>query len=132
MPPRRPDPDALALKALQLFSVRSGARVLVLPITGVAGLTGSLARSRRRSWSSPAHASDDDVARWAYRVRARRAPADDALSPRRAEAARTTARVLPDSAGEAHRLVLDILDGRPRGWPLRLKTTSHSRMTAVR
>jgi hypothetical protein len=33
----------------------------------------------------------------------------------RADAARTTARTLPDSSGEAHRIVLDILDGRPRG-----------------
>src|SRR5436190_1633389 len=33
----------------------------------------------------------------------------------RADAARTTARILPDSAGEAHRVVLEVLDGRPRG-----------------
>jgi MerR family transcriptional regulator, light-induced transcriptional regulator len=63
------------------------------------------------------HASDDDVARWAYRVRAASGALPMTLYRRggRAEAARTTARVLPDSAGEAHRLVLDILDGRPRG-----------------
>ena len=48
------DPDALALQALQLFAVRSGARVLLLPITGVAGLSDVLGASRRRSWSSPA------------------------------------------------------------------------------
>jgi hypothetical protein len=33
----------------------------------------------------------------------------------RTDAARTTARILPEASGEAHRIVLDILDGRPRG-----------------
>src|SRR4051794_40052033 len=32
------DPDAIALRALQLFATRSGARVLSLPVSGVAGL----------------------------------------------------------------------------------------------
>ena len=49
------DPDALALKALQLFCVRSGARVLVLPVSGVSGpRRRPRARSTRRSSSSPA------------------------------------------------------------------------------
>jgi MerR family transcriptional regulator, light-induced transcriptional regulator len=112
------DPDALALKALQLFAVRSGARVLVLPITGVAGLTEVLgAFAPQVVVIAGAHASDDDVARWAYRVRAASGALPMTLYRRggRADAARTTARILPDSAGEAHRLVLDILDGRPRG-----------------
>jgi hypothetical protein len=64
-----------------------------------------------------AHASDDDVARWAYRVRSASGALPMALYRRggRADAARTTARILPDSAGEAHRVVLEVLDGRPRG-----------------
>ena len=91
------DPDALGLKALQLFAVRSGARVLVLPITGVAGLTEVLgAFAPQVVVIAGAHAS-------LYRRGGR------------ADAARTTARILPDSAGEAHRVVLEVLDGRPRG-----------------
>jgi MerR family transcriptional regulator, light-induced transcriptional regulator len=112
------DPDALSLKALQLFAVRSGARVLVLPITGVAGLTEVLgAFAPQVVVIAGAHASDDDVARWAYRVRSASGALPMALYRRggRADAARTTARILPDSAGEAHRLVLEVLDGRPRG-----------------
>jgi hypothetical protein len=112
------DPDALALKALQLFSVRSGARVLVLPISGVAGLNEVLgAFAPQVVVIAGAHASDDDVARWAYRVRAASGALPMALFRRgaRSDAARTTARNLPESSGEAHRIVLDILDSRPRG-----------------
>jgi MerR family transcriptional regulator, light-induced transcriptional regulator len=112
------DPDALCLKALQLFSVRSGARVLILPISGVAGLTEVLsAFAPQVVVIAGGHASDDDVARWAYRVRSASGALPTALYRRggRSDAARATARVIPDSAGEAHRVLLDILDGRPRG-----------------
>jgi hypothetical protein len=112
------DTDALGLKALQLFAVRSGARVLVLPITGVAGLSEVLgAFAPQVVVIAGAHAADDDVARWAYRVRAASGALPMALFRRggRAEATRTTASILPDSAGEAHRIVLDILDSRSRG-----------------
>src|ERR687888_89343 len=64
------DPDALALRALQLFSVRSGARVLVLPVSGVAGLVDVLrAFEPQVVVVAGAEAADDQVARWAYRVR---------------------------------------------------------------
>ena len=82
-----------------------------------------------------AHASDDDVARWAYRVRAASGALPMTLYRRggRADAARTTARILPDSAGEAHRARARHSRWPAAGaWPLRLKTKSHSRMTAVR
>jgi MerR family transcriptional regulator, light-induced transcriptional regulator len=112
------DLDALFLKALQLFAVRSGARVLVLPVSGVAGLNDVLgAFGPQVVVIAGVHASDDDVARWAYRVRSAGGALPMALYRRggRPDAARTTARVLADSPGEAHRMVLDILDGRPRG-----------------
>jgi MerR family transcriptional regulator, light-induced transcriptional regulator len=112
------DPDALCLKALQLFCVRSGTRMLILPITGVAGLTEVLAAfAPQVVVIAGAHASDDDVARWAYRVRSASGALPMALYRRggRSEAARATARVVPDTAGEAHRVLLDILDGRARG-----------------
>jgi MerR family transcriptional regulator, light-induced transcriptional regulator len=112
------DPDALCLKALQLFAIRSGARVLVLPISGVAGLGDVIgAFAPQAVVIAGATASDDDVARWAYRVRSASGALPMALYRRggRTDAARTTARMLPETPGEAHRLVLDILDGRPRG-----------------
>ena len=92
--------------------------MLVLPITGVAGLNEVLgAFAPQVVVIAGAHASDDDVARWAYRVRSASGALPMALYRRggRADAARTTARTLPDSSGEAHGIVLDILDGRPRG-----------------
>jgi DNA-binding transcriptional MerR regulator len=111
------DEDALAVKALQLFSVRTGARVLLLPVSGVAGLPDVLrAFEPQVVVVAGSTASDDAVARWAYRVRS----AEGALPVtvfRRGEhsdRARTTGRVLPDSPGEAHRQLLDLLDNRPR------------------
>ena len=65
------DVDALHLRALQLLAIRAGARVLVLPVTGVAGLQEVLeAFAPQVVVVAGAHASDDEVARWAYGVRA--------------------------------------------------------------
>ena len=79
------DPDALALKALQLFAVRSGARVLVLPITGVAGLTEVLGRVRAagRGHRGRARVRRRRGALGLSGPRRERRAADDALSPRR-------------------------------------------------
>ena len=112
------DEDALALRALQLFCVRAGARVLVLPVSGVAGLADVIAAFGPQAVVIAGDAApDDDVARWAYAVRsaAGALPVTIFRRGRRAEGARTTARVLPDGAGEAHRQLLQLLDGRPRG-----------------
>jgi MerR family transcriptional regulator, light-induced transcriptional regulator len=112
------DPDALALRALELFATRSGMRAVTLPVTGVAGLGEVLgAFGPQVVVIAGEELLDDDVARWAYRVRSASGALPMALYRRggRADAARTTARILPDSAGEAHRVVLEVLDGRPRG-----------------
>ena len=111
------DQDALALKALQLFCVRSGARVLVLPVSGVAGLADVLrAFEPQIVVVAGADAPDDQVARWAYSVRSAAGPLQMTLFRRsgRAEKARTGGRQLPDAPGEAHRQVLDLLDVGPR------------------
>jgi len=112
------DPDALALRALQLFAVRSGARVLTLPVSGVSGLGDVItAFGPQVVVISGNHASDDEVARWAYRARSGAGPIPMTLFRRGGHpdaAARTTARVLPDAPGEAHRHLLDLLDGRTR------------------
>jgi DNA-binding transcriptional MerR regulator len=63
------DPDALALRALQLFCVRSGARVLVLPVSGVSGLVEVLRAFEPQIVVVAGSAAEDDmVARWAYRA----------------------------------------------------------------
>src|SRR5919199_3016765 len=115
------DPDALALRALQLFAVRSGARVLVLPVSGVAGLVDVLrAFEPQVVVVAGADAADDQVARWAYRVRSTAGALQMTLFRRGGvERSRTTGRQLAESPGEAHRQILDLLDGRVRHADLR-------------
>jgi DNA-binding transcriptional MerR regulator len=111
------DVDALAMRALQLFSVRAGARVLVLPVGGVSGLGDVLAAFGPQAVVIAGDtAGDDAVARWAYGVRSAAGALPVTLFRRgsRTDSARTTARILPDSAGDAHRVLLQMLDGRPR------------------
>ena len=116
------DPDALALRALELFSVRAGARVLV-----PAGhrrrrpRSTCCARSSRRSSSSPAPTRPT--------TRSRAGPTACAPPPARCqmtlfrrgrvERGRTAGRQLAESPGEAHRQILDLLDGRARDAPVR-------------
>src|SRR3954468_13593150 len=115
------DPDALALRALQLFAVRSGARVLVLPVTGVAGLVDVLrAFEPQVVVVAGAAAPDDQVARWAYRVRSAAGPLQMSLSRRgRIARGRTAGRQLAEAPGEAPRQTPDRLDGRARQAPVR-------------
>src|SRR5919199_3797475 len=111
------DTDALALKALQLFAVRSGARVLVLPVSGVSGLADVLqAFEPQIVVVAGSAAADDQVARWAYRVRSAAGALQMTLFRRgsHGDRARTAGRVLDDSPGEAHRQVLELLDARTR------------------
>lgn len=107
------DPDALALLAFTLFCTRAGARVLHLPVSGVAGLAEVLESFGPTAVVvAGAHVGDDDVARWAYRVRAAVGPLPMTLFRRGArERVRTTgARTLGQGPGEAHRELLQILD----------------------
>jgi DNA-binding transcriptional MerR regulator len=104
------DFDALSMHAMELFCLRAGARVLPLPVLGVGGLTDVVgAFSPNAVVIAGSHASDDDVARWAYTVRSAAGALPMALfhrnrEPRRAMA--TGARTLPESPGDAQRQVL--------------------------
>jgi DNA-binding transcriptional MerR regulator len=111
------DTDALAVKALQLFCIRSGARVLVLPVSGVAGLVDVLrAFEPQIVVVAGSEAADDQVARWAYRVRSAAGALQMTLFRRggHIDRARTAGRQLSVTPGEAHRQLLDMLDGRTR------------------
>jgi DNA-binding transcriptional MerR regulator len=110
------DPDALAVRAFELFCGRSGARVVALPVTGVSGL-GEVVGSLRPDAVviAGSHVADDEVAHWAYGVRASAGPLPVALFRRGHDAAgvRTTgARVLHDTPFGAHRQLLAIVDAR--------------------
>ncbi|MCD6727929.1 MAG: MerR family transcriptional regulator [Solirubrobacteraceae bacterium] len=111
------DPDALDTWALELFAQRAGAEVLTLPVTGLVGLGDVLANFHPRAIViAGSHASDDDVARWAYAVRAASGPLPVALYRRgsRRPAGRTTGTlVLPHSPSAAQHELMALVEGRP-------------------
>lgn len=108
------DPEDLRIRALHLFLARAGARVLLLPVTGIAGLGDVLGAFRPDAVVlAGSHDTDEVVARWAYRVRAGHGalPLSLFLRAPRSEKVRTTgAKVLPESPGQAHRAVLAMLE----------------------
>lgn len=108
------DPDALAVRAFELFCGRSGARVMALPVGGVAGLSDVVdSLSPDAVVIAGSHVPDDEVALWAYRVRASAGPLPMALFRRAQNATRvrtTGARVLPDTPFGAHRQLLAFVD----------------------
>jgi DNA-binding transcriptional MerR regulator len=115
------EPDALALRAFELFATRVGLRVLTLPVTGVAGLGDVLGAFRPQGVViAGEELRDDDVARWAYRVRSTAGALPIMLFRRgaRADRARSTttgARHLPPTPSQAVRLVVEALETGGRG-----------------
>jgi MerR family transcriptional regulator, light-induced transcriptional regulator len=112
------DPDALALRALELCTTRVGLRTLTLPITGLAGLGDVLgAYSPRVVVIAGGEENDDDVARWAYRVRAAAGALPVLLFHRtgRGDRTRTTgARHLAAAPTLAASQLLDLVEGSSR------------------
>jgi DNA-binding transcriptional MerR regulator len=112
------DPDALALRALELCLARAGGRPVTLPVAGLAGLGDVVAAfSPRLVVIAGGEENDDDVARWAYRVRSTAGALPVLLyrRPGRGERTRTTgARQLPPSPTQAATQLLDIVEGGDR------------------
>jgi hypothetical protein len=108
------DPDALALRALELCSTRIGLRTVTLPVTGLAGLGDVLsAYAPKVVVIAGGEEVDDDVARWAYRVRSA-AGALPVLLFRRGRAERTRnagARHLAGAPTIAAGQLLDVAEG---------------------
>jgi len=113
------DPSRLALRAFELFGTRAGMRVLTLPVTGLSGLGDVLAAFGPEAVViAGEEVRDDDVARWAYRVRATAGALPVLLFRRggRDDRPRTTgARHLPATASQAVRLVIDVLESGGAG-----------------
>jgi DNA-binding transcriptional MerR regulator len=108
------DRDAPYIRALELFCVRAGIKVLSLSARGVAGI-GDAANVHRPNLVVVAggHLDDDMVARWAYAIRLAVGAMPLAIYRRGAERPRTRGTgttVLPSGAGDAQRALLDLLE----------------------
>ncbi len=132
------DPDALAVRAFELFCGRSGARVMALPVAGVSGLSDVVSSFAPDAVViAGSHLPDDDVALWAYRVRATAGPLPLALfrSSHQSAPVRTTGtRILSPEPFGAHRQVLASIDERQSSKvaPLPVSQPEHDRREARR
>jgi MerR family transcriptional regulator, light-induced transcriptional regulator len=106
--------DAVAMRALELFCLRAGARVLPLPVQNVSGLTDVLSAFRPDTVIiSGGHVADDDVARWAYGVRSVAGALPVSLFRRGSRGSRATgATLLDDTPSVAHREAISLVEGR--------------------
>ena len=108
------DPDAPHIRALELFCVRAGVRVLSLSARGVAGIGDALAVHRPNLVVlAGGHLGDDAVARWAYAVRLAAGALPVVVYRRGGERVRmrtTGTGMLPASAAEAQRRILELVE----------------------
>ena len=108
------DPNAPHIRALELFCVRAGIKVLSLSARGVVGVGDAMAIHRPNVVVLAGDfLPDDTVARWAYAVRLAGGAVPVAVFRRgdkRARVRTTGANVLPSSAAEAQRRLLELVE----------------------
>jgi DNA-binding transcriptional MerR regulator len=109
------DPDAPYIRALELFCVRAGVRVLSLSARGVAGIGDAVAIHRPNLVVlAGGHLGDDAVARWAYAVRLAAGAMPVAVFRRGGQRGRvrtTGTGGLPSNPGDAQLRILDLIEG---------------------
>jgi DNA-binding transcriptional MerR regulator len=108
------DLDAPHIRALELFCVRAGIKVLSLSARGVAGIGDAVAVHRPNLVVlAGGYLADDTVARWAYAVRLAAGAMPVAVYRRGDQRVRmrtTGTSVLPSGAGEAQRRLLELIE----------------------
>lgn len=106
------EPEALALRALELFTARSGARVVTLPVRRPSEVGDLItAFTPQAVVIAGEGVGDTEVARWAYQVRLAAGPVPVVLYRRSAQSENVrTTQSLPDAPYEAHREVLALAD----------------------
>lgn len=108
------DPDAVRIRALELVCARSGPAPLRLPVRGLGSISQAISTHNPLGIVlAGRHSSNDEVARWAYSVRAaagalpvglyRRSPDTQRLQP-------GGARVLSDGPIAAQREIVEMVD----------------------
>jgi MerR family transcriptional regulator, light-induced transcriptional regulator len=108
------DPEAPAVRALELFAGRTGIRVASVPVAHHSGVAELLTALRPGAVIvAGGHASDDEVARFAYAVRSAGGALPLAVYRRGAAGGEQISAVptLPPSASEATAQALALLDG---------------------
>ena len=111
------DPAGPQIRALELLCVRAGATVLSLPVRAVRDVGQAIAAAAPHGVVlAGSDAGDDEVAKWAYAVRAAAGPVPVALYQRGLDglAASSRACVLPPAPTDAQRELLELLES-PRG-----------------
>jgi DNA-binding transcriptional MerR regulator len=108
------DQDGPYIRALELFCVRAGVKVLSLSARGVAGIGDALAVHRPNLVViAGGHLGDDAVARWAYAVRLAAGALPVAVYRRgnpRVRMRTTGTPVLPSSAVQAQKRLLELVE----------------------
>jgi DNA-binding transcriptional MerR regulator len=108
------DPDAPHIRALELFCVRAGMRVLALSARGVGGIGDAVAiHQPNLVVLAGGHLADDTVARWAYAVRLAAGAMPVAVYRRGDQRVRmrtTGTSMLPSGASDAQRRLLELVD----------------------
>ena len=108
------DPDALYIRALELFCLRAGIEVMSLSVRGVAGIGDVIAVHRPDLVVlAGGHMADDTVASWTHSVRREVGPMPIALYRRGDHFARMPTRgtnVLPSRASDAQERLVALLD----------------------
>jgi hypothetical protein len=108
------DPDAPHIRALELFCMRAGVKMMSLSARGVAGIRDALAAHRPDLVVlAGGHTADDTVASWTYAVRLAAGPIPIALYRRGHHLTRlptTGTTVLPSRATDAQQRLLELVD----------------------
>jgi DNA-binding transcriptional MerR regulator len=108
------DLDAPYIRALELFCVRAGVKLLSLSARGLAGIGDAVAVHRPNLVVvAGGHLEDDTVARWAYAIRLAMGALPVAVYRRgehRVRMRTTGANVLPPGPGDAQRRLLELAE----------------------
>jgi DNA-binding transcriptional MerR regulator len=116
------DPDAPYIRALELFCVRAGVKVLSLSTRGINGIGDAVAVHRPNLVVvAGRHVDDDTVARWAYAIRLALGTLPLAVYRRGPQRGRST--MLPSAPGEAQRRVLELIETEQMGRPVPVAPT---------
>jgi DNA-binding transcriptional MerR regulator len=128
------DLDAPHIRALELFCVRAGIKVLSLSARGVAGIGDAVAVHRPNLVVlAGGYLSDDTVARWAYAVRLAAGAMPVAVYRRGDQRVRmrtTGTSVLPSGAGEAQRRLLELIEVEQGNRSVRVQPAAEQADTA--